>query len=68
MSQNLKLIRKQFRVTKQEEKLLKEMMKKQGSENFSDFLRQNLLKKNYQDRIFESWFSLWQSQKLEQIS
>lgn len=45
MSQNLKLIRKQFRVTKQEEKLLKEMMKKQGSENFSDFLRQNLLQK-----------------------
>ena len=37
-------------------------------ESFSEFLRQNLLKKNYQDRIFESWFSLWNSQKLEQIS
>ncbi len=27
-----------------------------------------IFKKNYQDRIFESWFSLWQSQKFEQIS
>ena len=26
------------------------------------------MKKNYQDRIFESWFSLWNSQKLEHIS
>lgn len=37
-------------------------------DSFSEFLRQNLLKKNYRVRIFESWFSLWQSQKFEQIS
>ena len=45
-----------------------EMMREQKLDSFSEFLRQNLLKKNYQDRIFESWFSLWQSQKFEQIS
>ncbi|WP_044980108.1 SAG1252 family conjugative relaxosome accessory protein, partial [Streptococcus suis] len=68
MSQDLKLIRKQFRVTKQEEILLKEMMKEQGSETFSDFLRQNLLQKDRQKDILETWSSLWQSQKLEEIS
>lgn len=68
MGQEIKLIRKQFRITRQEEKQIKEMMREQKLDSFSEFLRQNLLKKNYQDRIFESWFSLWKSQKLEQIS
>lgn len=68
MSQDLKLIRKQFRVTKQEDRLLKEMMKEQGSETFSDFLRQNLLQKDRQNEILIIWFSLWQSQKLKEIS
>ena len=68
MGQEIKLIRKQFRITRQEEKQIKEMMREQKVDSFSEFLRQNLLKKNYQDRIFESCFSLWQSQKLEQIS
>lgn len=68
MGQEIKSIRKQFRITRQEEKQIKEMMREQKMDSFSEFLRQNLLKKNYQDRIFESWFSLWNSQKLEQIS
>ena len=68
MGQEIKSIRKQFRITRQEEKQIKEMMREQKVDSFSEFLRQNLLKKNYQDRIFESWFSLWQSQKFEQIS
>ena len=55
-------------ITIEEEKQIKEMMREQKVDSFSEFLRQNLLKKNYQDRIFESWFSLWQSQKFEQIS
>lgn len=59
MGQEIKLIRKQFRITRQEEKQIKEMMREQKLDSFSEFLRQNLLKKNYQDRIFESWFSLW---------
>lgn len=68
MGQEIKLIRKQFRITRQEEKQIKEMMREQKVDSFSEFLRQNLLKKNYQYRIFESWFSLWKSQKFEQIS
>lgn len=65
MGQEIKLIRKQFRITRQEEKQIKEMMREQKVDSFSEFLRQNLLKKNYQDRIFESWFSFWKSQKFE---
>ncbi|MBS4947384.1 MAG: hypothetical protein KHZ51_01515 [Streptococcus mitis] len=68
MGQEIKSIRKQFRITRQEEKQIKEMMREQKVDSFSEFLRQNLLKKNYQDRIFESWFTFWHSQKLEQIS
>ncbi len=68
MGQEIKSIRKQFRITRQEERQIKEMMREQKMDSFSEFLRQNLLKKNYQDRIFESWLSLWNSQKLEQIS
>ena len=68
MGQEIKSIRKQFRITRQEEKQIKEMMREQKMDSFSEFLRQNLLKKNYQDRIFESWFSCWNYQKLEQIS
>ena len=54
MGQEIKSIRKQFRITRQEEKQIKEMMRKHKMDSFSEFLRQNLLKKNYQDRIFES--------------
>lgn len=68
MGQEIKLIRKQFRITRQEEKQIKEMMREQKLDSFSEFLRQNLLRKDYKDRILERWFSLWQTQKLEQIS
>ena len=68
MGQEIKLIRKQFRITRKEEKQIKEMMREQKMDSFSEFLRQNLLKKDYQNKILESWFSLWQSQKFEQIS
>ncbi len=68
MEQEIKLIRKQFRITRQEEKDIKEMMREQKLDSFSEFLRQNLLRKDYKDRILESWFSLWQTQKFEQIS
>ena len=49
MGQEIKLIRKQFRITRQEEKQIKEMMREQKLDSFSEFRRQNLLKKNYQD-------------------
>ncbi|EWM61984.1 SAG1252 family conjugative relaxosome accessory protein [Streptococcus thermophilus] len=68
MTQEIKLIRKQFRITRQEEKQIKEMMKEQRLDSFSDFLRQNLFKKDHTNDFLSSWFSLWQSQKFEQIS
>lgn len=68
MTQEIKLIRKQFRITRQEEKQIKEMMKEQRLDSFSDFLRQNLFKKDHTNDFLSTWFSLWQSQKLEQIS
>lgn len=49
MGQEIKSIRKQFRITRQEEKQIKEMMREQKVDSFSEFLRQNLLKKK---RIF----------------
>ena len=60
MTQEIKLIRKQFRITRQEEKQIKEMMKEQRLDSFSDFLRQNLFKKDYTNDFLSSWFSLWQ--------
>lgn len=68
MEHDIKLVRKQFRITRQEEKKIKEMMREQKSDSFSDFLRQNLFKKDNHDSILTSWFTLWQSQKIEQIS
>lgn len=68
MTQEIKLIRKQFRITRQEEKQIKEMMKEQRLDSFSDFLRQNLFKKNHTNDFLSSWFSIWREQKLEQIS
>ena len=67
MGQEIKSIRKQFRITRQEEKQIKEMMREQKVDSFSEFLRQNLLKKNYQDRIFESWFSLGSLKSLNRL-
>ena len=43
MGQEIKLIRKQFRITRQEEKQIKEMMREQKLDSFSEFLRQNLI-------------------------
>lgn len=69
MKQDVKSIRKQFRITELEEKRIKEMMKEQKIATFSEFLRQNLLKDSMeQERILTIWFSLWELKKLEQIS
>ncbi|HEM4546170.1 TPA: hypothetical protein U1Z37_000236 [Streptococcus suis] len=68
MKQDIRLVRKQFRMTRQEEKQIKEMMKDQQIESFSEFLRHNLFKTDDDDKSIEMWFSLWQSQKLEQVS
>ncbi|HHG7994042.1 TPA: SAG1252 family conjugative relaxosome accessory protein [Streptococcus pneumoniae] len=68
MRQDIKLIRKQFRITRQEDNQIKEMMREQQLESFSEFLRQNLLKKESHEDVLIRWFTLWKSQKIEQIS
>ncbi len=60
-------IRKQFRLTEAEEKQILALMRERGETNFSDFLRKSLLSSDLQKQM-ETWFALWQSQKLEQIS
>lgn len=67
MKQDVRMVRKQFRMTRQEESIIKEMMKDQRIESFSEFLRHNLFKTDGDTKSIEKWFSLWQSQKLEQI-
>ncbi|HGI8708746.1 SAG1252 family conjugative relaxosome accessory protein [Streptococcus anginosus] len=68
MKQDIRLVRKQFRMTRHEESMIKEMMRDQQIGSFSEFLRRNLFKTDGNDKSIEMWFSLWQSQKLEQIS
>ncbi|MDW8741608.1 SAG1252 family conjugative relaxosome accessory protein [Streptococcus sp. ZY1909104] len=68
MKQDIRLVRKQFRMTRHEESMIKEMMKDQQIESFSEFLRYKLFKTDDDDKNIELWFSLWQSQKLEQVS
>lgn len=67
MKRNVRDIRKQFRLTDAEEKQILALMKEQGESNFSDFLRKSLLSSDSQKQM-ETWFALWQYQKLEQIS
>ena len=67
MKRDVRDIRKQFRLTDEEEKQILALMREQGDTNFSDFLRKSLLSSDLQKQI-EIWFTLWQSQKLEQIS
>ena len=64
MKRDVRDIRKQFRLTDEEEKQILALMREQGDTNFSDFLRKSLLSSDLQKQI-EIWFTLWQSQKLE---
>lgn len=42
-------------------------MRENGNQNFSDFLRNRIFQEEKTLRV-EEWFSLWQHQKIEQIS
>ncbi|MDY4002851.1 SAG1252 family conjugative relaxosome accessory protein [Streptococcus orisratti] len=68
MKQEIKLIRKQFRITKSEEEAIKAAMKEQGVSNFSDFLRKRLLQGDDNNSLVEKILLANQYQKLEQIS
>ena len=67
MKRDVRDIRKQFRLTDEEEKQILALMREQGDTNFSDFLRKSLLLSDGQKQMTK-WFNLWKKQKLEQIS
>lgn len=67
MKRDIRSIRKQFRLTETEEKQILDLMREKGEDNFSDFLRKSLLLSDGQKQM-KIWFSLWEKQKLEQIS
>ena len=66
MRQDIKLIRKQFRITRQEDNKIKEMMREQQLESFSEFLRQNLLKKESKETDFEKYWGI-SSEQAKQV-
>lgn len=69
MRQDVRSIRKQFRLTPAEEKRMLEFMKEQGMASFSDFLRKNVLETtSVHEKIVSLWFDCWKVQKLEEIS
>ena len=69
MGQDIRSIRKQFRLTPAEEKRMLELMKEQGMASFSDFLRKNVLETtSVHEKIVSLWFDCWKVQKLEEIS
>ena len=67
MKRDIRIIRKQFRLTETEEKQILDLMREKREDNFSDFLRKSLLLSDGQKQM-EKWFNLWKKQKLEQIS
>lgn len=67
MSEQYRDIRKEVNLTADELKMIEAMMKNKGFEHFSPFARDKLLVEDF-EMAAEKWFTLWQSQKLEQIS
>ena len=67
MSEQYRDIRKEVNLTANELEMIKVIMKNKGFEHFSPFARNKLLEEEFEKQI-EIWFTLWQSQKLEQIS
>ncbi|HEU6067901.1 TPA: hypothetical protein VVR16_002189, partial [Streptococcus pneumoniae] len=51
MKRDVRDIRKQFRLTDEEEKQILALMREQGDTNFSDFLRKSLLSSDLQKQI-----------------
>ncbi len=67
MSEQYRDIRKEVNLTANELEMIEVMMKKKGFEHFSPFARDKLMVEEF-EMTAEKWFTLWQYQKLEQIS
>ncbi|RHE64443.1 hypothetical protein DW726_04965 [Streptococcus gordonii] len=67
MSEQYRDVRKEVNLTANELEMIEVMMKNKGFEHFSPFARNKLLEEEF-EMTAETWFTLWKSQKLEQIS
>ena len=67
MSEQYRDVRKEVNFTSNELEMIEVMMKNRGFEHFSPFARNKLLEEEF-EMTAEKWFTLWKSQKLEQIS
>ena len=67
MSEQYRDIRKEVNLTADELKQIEQMMEVDNYRHFSPFVRDKILMTDDKQLAAKEWFSLWQSQKLEQI-
>lgn len=68
MTDHYRIIRKEINLTSEELERIQELMRKEHAEQFSPFVRQKLKELAEGRQLVTDWFTLWQSQKIEQIS
>ncbi|HEL2263859.1 TPA: hypothetical protein TZI80_000152 [Streptococcus suis] len=68
MSKQYRDIRKEINLTADELKQIEKMMEVDKYRHFSPFVRDKILMTDDKQLAAKEWFSLWQSQKFEQIS
>ncbi|HEM2793882.1 TPA: hypothetical protein U0603_002034 [Streptococcus suis] len=68
MSEQYRDIRKEVNLTADELKRIENMMEVSNYRHFSPFVRDKILMTDDKQLAAKEWFSLWQSQKFEQIS
>lgn len=68
MTDHYRIIRKEINLTPEELELIQGLMKQEHADQFSPFVRQKLMDLVEGRQSVTDWFTLWQSQKIEQIS
>ncbi|MGT2866443.1 SAG1252 family conjugative relaxosome accessory protein [Streptococcus fryi] len=68
MTDHYRIIRKEINLTPEELEQVQELMRQEHAEQFSPFVRQKLMDLVERKQSITDWFTLWQSQKIEQIS
>ncbi len=68
MTDHYRIIRKEINLTSEELEQIQKLMKQEHADQFSPFVRQKLMDLVEGRRSVADWFTLWQSQKIEQIS
>ncbi|HEL1934600.1 TPA: SAG1252 family conjugative relaxosome accessory protein [Streptococcus suis] len=68
MTDHYRFIRKEINLTSEELEQIQELMRQEHAEQFSPFVRQKLMDLVERKQTVTDWFTLWQSQKIEQIS